>query len=78
MKIYQIYVKGFQKYFNDYFKMHSKQVYRRKPTKQEIKKFIDACCDEEVNPLFVLNTKTDYRVKILELELEEDEDDGVC
>ena len=72
MKLYQIRVKGYQAYFNDYFKASSKKVYKRKPTEEEIKAFLDSCTDEKVNPISVLDTEHEYEVKILELELVEE------
>jgi len=70
-KLYQICVKGYLRDLDDYFRAHSKQVYKRKPTENEIDNFVEKCTDETINSLYVLDAESDYEVTILELELVE-------
>ena len=68
MIVYQIYIKGSMLGFGESFTMHSKKVYKRKPTREEIDEFVKACSDEKC--IKVLDKNEEYEVKILELSLE--------
>ena len=69
MKLYQLYIKGAQKYAESAFICFSKKVYKHEPTEQEKQEFVDLCCDEKNIFLNVLNKNKEYKVKCYELDV---------
>lgn len=69
MKLYQLYIKGAQKYAESAFICFSKKVYKHEPTEQEKQEFVDLCCDEKNIFLNVLNKNKEYKVKYYELDV---------
>ena len=65
MIIYQIFVDGISATFGEHFKMHSKNVYKNKPTQEQIDSFVKSCADSSYFDYLDLEYK--YEVKILEL-----------
>jgi hypothetical protein len=69
VKLYQLYVKGSQKYCESAFTCFSKKVYKHEPTEQEKQEFVDLCCDEKNVLLNVLDKNKEYKVKCYELDV---------
>ena len=68
MKIYQLKITGtFQMFPNTPANISSKHVFKNYPTEEQIKTFVDNCLNSD-NP-FANVDKTNYELKILELEL---------
>jgi hypothetical protein len=65
MKLHQIMVIGTLKFLQGEHKFHSKKVYTKYPSDEEISEFIDRCTGDE---LFDLERKT-VETKVVELEL---------
>ena len=67
MIVYQIFVNGCSAVLDSSFKMYSKNVYKNKPTQEQIDEFIKACADPSY--FDYLDIEHEYKVKILELTL---------
>ena len=70
-KIYQLCIKGSQKYCEGVFTCFSKKVYRHKPTDAEKQEFFELCCDEKDVLLNVLDRNKEYKISTYELDVVE-------
>ena len=70
-KIYQLCIKGSQKYCEGVFTCFSKKVYKHEPTDEEKQEFVGLCCDEKDCLLNVLDRNKEYKVSTYELDIVE-------
>lgn len=70
MIVYQLCVKGSNAMMDGPFQCSSKKIFKDKDIAEKyISEFLIVCANTDINPLYSLDMKCSYKVKVMELEL---------